>query len=369
MDIVKLSAYGLLAVFLISCQKPSSVVPVIEITPDNEMNVSDFVDNVKNVRLSKTESSALSRIESIRWNEDKIAINSNQQIYVFDWKGINLDIISKRGKGMGEYIQISDFQLYNDTLYVLSALQQSLLLYTCEGNFIRKYDLNDVYRHFVIIGDGLIVLSSENNNDTHYNFVFYDLKKEESISLIDGFDKNEAFVFPSFNAFYGSSEKLLVGHPFDYSVYALNKDGISIVSSFAFNTQDQLSFDKGSYVGLEEETRNKCIVRYLQAYEEVGDNQYLVYPLFGESGLKTCITCINKKGDNKTIRIGKDVDNEYPYFFMGDYLGMKNGTLVMSVDASKLIELEGEYGFTTFSNSGTTEDDNPILFFYKLRAY
>ena len=113
MDIVKLSAYGLLAVFLISCQKPSSVVPVIEITPDNEMNVSDFVDNVKNVRLSKTESSALSRIESIRWNEDKIAINSNQQIYVFDWKGINLDIISKREKEWGN---ISRFPIFSYTM-------------------------------------------------------------------------------------------------------------------------------------------------------------------------------------------------------------------------------------------------------------
>lgn len=364
-----ISFFALLAVAtMVSCHGTQRN-DVVFISPDNEMEASDFIENVDYIRLPKSDTCLLARIEAVKFDHEKIAVQSNRNIFIFNKGGNLLGKINRLGNGRGEYTNINDFQLSKDGIYVLSGLQKKILEYTIIGNFIREYKLDDTYHHFEFVDKGKIVLSSEQCNDSHYNFLYYDLDQEKEIFSIDEFERNEAFAVPSFNAFLGhSNDALLVGHLFDTSIYSLKKNQISKEMTFDFNTRDHISPSNKSFVELDEETRYKNVVRYLLAYTKIGTYQYLVYPLFGDSGLKTCITRIDKEGNDNTIKIGKDVDDAYPYFFMGNYLCVKDDLLVMAVDADRLLELEKENGLSHFKENGINKDDNPVLFFYTLKG-
>lgn len=349
----------------VSCGHPQEDDAIV-VSPDNEMEASDFIHHVEHIRLSKSDSCILSRIDALRLSDDKISILCNRQIFIFSNKGDFISKINRLGNGHGEYNNVNDFQLYKNRIYILSGLQKLLLEYTIDGNYVDKYNLDDKYQHFIIVDDNTIILSSEQNNDKLYNFVFYDLKKKKEICSIDKFDKNEAFTFSGFNGFLCSENELIVGHPFDYSIYSLKKDGADKRTIFDFNTEDHLPATKKGFYEMNEETKYKKCVRYLQTYAAVGTNQYIVYPLFGESGIKTCITRIDKEGNNRTIKVGEKIDNVYKYFFMGDYLTIKGNQIIMAADASKLLELEKENGFSYFADNGLNAEDNPILFFYEI---
>ena len=356
-----------IVVAILSCKKSQETESVV-ISPENEMIVSDFVEHSDYIKLPKSDSCLIGEIQSVRFGNGMIAVQSSRKIFVFDKSGRFLGKTDHLGKGKGEYVDINDFQLYNNGIYVLSGLQKKILRYTVTGDFIGEYRLDDSYRHMEMRDSVNVILASEQCNDTHYNFVYYDLSNEKSTLRVDKFDQNEAFAVPSFNAFLGSDSVLLVGHLFDTSVYSLKENRISKVMTFNFNTQDQLPTSKKDFMELFEDTKYKNVVRYLTAYTEVGTNRYLIYPLFGDSGIKTCITRINKDGKNHTIKIGKDVDATYPYFFMGTYLCLYENQIVMAVDANHLLELEKEHDLSYFTDDGINKDDNPILFFYTLKS-
>ena len=353
-------------ILTLSCNKTKEY-NLVYIFPEQEMTASDFIDQSRYVQLETTDACILSTIDAIRQYKDMIAILSDRKIFLFTSQGKFLTKIDRLGNGSEEYNTINDFQIYDDNVYVLSGIQNKLLEYTLEGSYKDTYALDDSYRHFVFTGKDRIVLSSEDNNDKHYNFVYYDLGERKVGASVDRFEKNQAYSFTKHNVFLNSDSSLLVCHPFDYSVYSLEGDQIIKEVEFAFDTPDQLPTGEKSYIEIDEETRYASVVRFLQAYSKIGNIRYLVYPLFGENGLKTCITRIEKDGTNRTVKIGKEKDDEFPYFFMGDFLSLQSDQLVLSVDASKLLELEKENNMSYFTESGLDDEDNPIIFFYSLK--
>lgn len=356
----------LLILLVTSCNKESSN-EVVHITPEIEMSTADCVDHVEYVVLEKTDECILSNVEVLRMNKDKIAVQSNRAIYIFNQQGEYLSKVDKMGNASDEYIIINDFQIMDDEIYILSGLQNKIQKYSLDGDYIGAYVLDNSYKHFVFEKNNTIILSSEQCNDKHFNFVRYDLSKKKNVGEIDEFEENQAMSFPYYNAFLNTDEAILVGHPFDYGIYSLQQNQIKKKIEFDFDTSDHLPQGNKNFMEIEERTKYSNVVRFLLSYSKIGNIQYLVYPLFCEYGIKTCLTRIGEDGSNATIKIGNKIDKTYPYFFMGNFLSLESNKLAMVTDASKLISLERRNGMSYFTNNGITEESNPILFFYYLK--
>jgi len=361
----------LISIILAGCVSAPEKSVNIVVNPNVPMAAGDFIEACKEIRLSNSDSCLISNIKGVRMSDDYIALLSSGQIFLFDSSGIFLRRIGGVGHGRGEYISVSDFHLYEDKVLVLSTYQNALLEYAVDGTYVRTHVLDDKYHRFQVLDGRSVVFASENSNDTHSNFVWYDLTTDKVSGSSAYFKNNESLVLSEFNAFVGKKEHLFVCSPFDYTVYSLKGVGQEpeAVVVFDFQTSERLPQDKEtrSYMELDECSQNRNVVRYLSAYSEVGNALYLVYPLFGNYGIRTRITRIEESGDNRTCEIGMEIDSTFHYFCLGRYQGLYDNNIVMVGEADALLMFEKGNGYTHFSSSGLKEGDNPILFLYKLK--
>lgn len=351
-----------------SCSE--AIVDNVVINPERNMSASDFISDCRIMTLSKSDGNLISEVKSIRKNDSIVALLCKDVVYMFDAEGNLANKIDRKGKGKGEYILIDDFQLTDSKLYILSRMQKKLLEYDMRGNFIEGYNLNEPYCNFRLTDDNNVIFASVNNNDSHYNFVTYNLRSRKIIAKTARFERNEACTFTDFNAFIGQKNDFYVANPFDYAVYRISNDTVVEVQRFDFQTQEQLpdNKEKLSFWELNEKSSNRNVVKYLLAYTEVGDYRYVVYPLFGERGIQTCITRIDRSGNNKTMKIASKTEKVGNYLFAGQYLGICDNEIVNVGYPDVLLEKEKEFGLSELAKRGVTSESNPVLLFYKLKG-
>lgn len=343
----------------------------ITVNPNIKMGPSQFVGGCREIRLEKNDSCLLSRIDALRYTDKLIVVLSSDQIYVFDEKGGFKNKVGHIGRSKNEYLSVSDIQISEDKLYVLSGYQKHLLEYNIDGTYLRTHYLSDVFYKFRMVDEKTVVLASQQSNDTKADYVYYDLVADKVTHTLGSFEKNEAFVFSDFDSFLGEKSGTFVSFPFDYTVYSIDElgKGLKEVVSFDFKTSYKLPKDrwKTEYVVLNEQTINQNVVRYLKDYAEVGSACYLIYPLFGKCGIQTCITRIEENDTNKTYAIGSKIEKDFPYLCIGEYKGMSNGELYMVGYADMILQFEEDNNFDYFKNKGLKHGDNPILFVYSLK--
>lgn len=357
---------------MISCAERQYVHESVLVDPHIMMHTADFLKDSKEIRLSKSDSCVISQIEAVKMVNDGLLVLDRNQLYLFDMDGNLVSRIGHRGKGHGEYLSVEDFDMAGDKVVVLSGYQKTLLEYARDGKFMKGHALDDEYFKFYPLDGRKLVLASHSSNNTHANFVWYDLTTDKKEGSSGHFDKNQAMLFGGFNAFIGKNDHMLVTSPFDYSVYSLPKDGgeMERLATFDFKTRVKLPADAETkdYFELYESTKNRNVVKYLQGYVEKGKDRYLMYPLFDlTGGIKTCITRIEEDGSNRTYRIGQEEDRSYRYFGMGDYMGTLGDRIIMACPSDRILRLEKERGLTYFTKSGLKQDDNPVVFIYTLK--
>lgn len=116
----------------------------LQVIPINTENIITFpynkyVTESSLLQLDAGERHYLGDIHNLTVKEGKIAINSNQKIYLYDENnGSLLSIIDRQGKGPGEYIGLSDFYIDNDAIYVLDGRNHKIFKYDLQGNFVEQ---------------------------------------------------------------------------------------------------------------------------------------------------------------------------------------------------------------------------------------
>lgn len=108
-----------------STQKPISLEPVRSVS---ELNDSTFIGDVGVIKYVN--------------NRLYLADNLNQILQV----GPDMDLlgfINKTGKGPGEFTEITDMSIVNDSLYMYDRGQAKILVYDLDNNFIREVGLTE----------------------------------------------------------------------------------------------------------------------------------------------------------------------------------------------------------------------------------
>ena len=188
-------------------------------------SASDFFNGYKYIVLETTKESVVSEpIKAIRVTDKYISLLAKQEIIIFDNNGCYKGKVSHQGHGNHEYLGIEDFQLNNDTLWILSRIDKKLLSYTISDVFLNEITLNDTYTEMLFVDAHRLFLASANANSQQFNFILYDTEKDKILKRFDPFDRNQSMVF-DFPSFIGKSEDCLyVTHPFDASVYRLTQN-------------------------------------------------------------------------------------------------------------------------------------------------
>ena len=355
-----------------SCKTPSDALESTDYTLDvnfDDSYRSDLIEGYRYVRLETNENCRLYDYNKIKVNDSYISFEAQDQLFLFNQKGEFISKLSRKGRGKGEYIGITDYEVTSNNIYILSWVQQALLKYDMNGRFIDKYDLHEYYASFKIVDNTHVFLCSSRSNSSNINFALYDLNKRSVVYSCDYFDRNEGVMFASFNDFIFSKDSVCyVTHPFDYMVYKLTPNEFSPLYNLSFNTKNQLptNYEEIPVFDLNEQMRNKDVVKAIQLVYETSNGCYFGYKLHDEYGDTSYLTRIYNDGTQKTIRLlMSDFDKQFPY--LNQPLGLYHDELVSVMSPYGIVYFETHNDIDTFTSQGYTEEDNPIVFFHKLK--
>lgn len=118
----------------------------------NEMNNSipwySILDSISFIKLETDKDCAISNIRRIIVHDDHFYIHDfmNHRILVFNSKGKFISKIEKRGAGPGEYLDLRDFAIDDEFIYILT--YNRILKYAFNGNYIEDIRIPELPEFF-----------------------------------------------------------------------------------------------------------------------------------------------------------------------------------------------------------------------------
>lgn len=169
--------YIILLFILYSCSNRSDykrntcAIPV-NITQENVLKMSDFIESVQYIPLETSDSSLIGEVSDIFPLEDKIAIidkRHTHSIYFYDYNGKFLYKINKQGAGPGEYVKISsvDVDEKENRIYLYDTSLRKILVYTLQGQYVTDFTMNFQFSSMDYLGNGLLACYTDYYRGDH----------------------------------------------------------------------------------------------------------------------------------------------------------------------------------------------------------
>jgi len=100
--------------------------------------------------------SYVDNIQQVRFTKDLIFVQAQDVLFMFDWNGKYVRRILKKGRGHGEYLDLSKFDIQEDKelITVFDARQGEFLVYTFGGEFVRRFPAPSFVADFVVLPNG-----------------------------------------------------------------------------------------------------------------------------------------------------------------------------------------------------------------------
>ena len=142
--------------------------------PDpEESKWTQFFDSIhapKIVPLMLDEGEVVSQIEALQMAGGRLYFKDKQLHAVFccDESGKKIFAIKRRGRGHGEYYDLTDFCVKGDTLYVLDRLKCQILCYSASsGEYLNSITINDRADYYALrVAEERVWLLRQVSNDT-----------------------------------------------------------------------------------------------------------------------------------------------------------------------------------------------------------
>lgn len=140
-----------ICVLLISCSKQKSNTKNVERINCTENKIEESLDisdkfDIKPVVLETTQESLIGRIKKVMVYKNRIYVFDqlvSKSLFVFNLDGDFLFKISPYGRGKGEAMYLTNFDIFDEDIYFLSSLDRKILDYDINGNFVKEIRLED----------------------------------------------------------------------------------------------------------------------------------------------------------------------------------------------------------------------------------
>lgn len=356
--------------------------------------LSSLVESPKVIILETREGVFLQDINSLEFYKGKFYILDNQSnaLYVFSQDGKFLWNIGAKGKGKGEYTELSDFSIDrdNDVIYLWDEALDMAFKYNVNNRcFISaiKTKRNGQRSFWMLYSHGKLYVNRTSTNEDVQNYALKEIDPSTGIqtdSLLNSDEYNNGWNEPlrlPYSFFYSkNSEQPKYIEMFSNKLVSIAKEGIEplyFIKSNEFISQNEiLSLKKkcraNNLYDLSEIQQKDCIYmisRYIDMKEIVlfhyskGINNYVA--LYNTESKKTQITpflsndYIGGNNNFATEFCYSDHEGVYAYInteeipYFRDYIIDKG---VLSPDIDQYDRLQS-----------ITHNNNPIIFFYKYK--
>ncbi|MDR2147845.1 MAG: 6-bladed beta-propeller [Tannerella sp.] len=361
---------------------------LVEINFDYETNcmqLDSLFDDVFFVKLETTEESLIGRISQILFTRDRIIVVDQdiaKNILVFDRSGKFLNSVGSIGQGPEEYTAIQHVALTPDsTMIAVKSYTQEIKLYTLDGKFVKNLKMKYNNYVFEFLSEQIIVLENssggnqidENNPGYRPRLLVSDMSGQILYSAFQSYYK-KSFTYTTTFPIQKYGQKVFYNPPYTDTVFCLTPEGI--YSQYVFNMKgvvppvmDENMTDKelknflnryyyfnGEFIDLE----NSVYVRFWAARNPWG--QFVLYSKKQEKAF-----CCNSSFsdpifffyDTPNTRYEDNylVTNRYAYDIMNMQEDVYRWANTQSEEKRKPIEV---------LYKDLTEDDNPVLFFFRV---
>ncbi len=355
----------LLAVTFVSCIDRLSHRDMVEIDVQERTPADQLLESGSRFIPLETNDDCLISNLSKMIKHDRLYIQDNHRILVFDPDGGYLSQVNRRGRGPEEYPEIRDFSVFNDKIYVLSRVNKSIYVYDSAGLFEGRYRLNDWYDRLYVQSAECVWLYSGFSNGQKYNIILYNPVLDSYPAAYAPYGENQGYS-TQYDVFHPTSDGLIVTLPFDYHLYRLTAEGMEPVCELTFKRH---SLDKQGkdFVETAEKTRNKEVVRHIKQVDVTVDRIYVEFDLFYEGrGIKSHLSRIDRQTHLAQSCLLEDVSNgEYPFISMPK--GMTDGIMQTVYGPASVKGLIEYYKVDVTKYGDLSIDNNPVLFEYRLK--
>lgn len=345
----------------------------IAVNVDEFAPVTDFFDSRRYVILETNDSSLIHGETKYRFSRDYIATYSEEAGFViFDSSGKHRKTFDNQGEGPTEYVEMSDYYLQGDHIYVLSEYQSKLIKYDICGEFEKEFKLPDRYMYVTPMGKNQVTLCGGYGNRSMNNFASFNLENEEIVNEFMPYKHHHTFNFADFNAFVGSDDSIVYGVlPFSHDLYCITPDSCYIAASYFFNSDTNLpdiTAEDVDLVALADEYRYKRVVKWLGCFEQLESGIcYQSFSLLCDYGILPFVCKYDPQNKEAiTLRIGAEYFPEFPYLMYAPE-AIIDGEYITVQPADRLLRTSEHFNDSTFINSGIDEYSNPVVFYYHLK--
>ena len=389
----KLLIISIECIFFISCKEvhqdplPANTKgckEMVEINIDLDKNTLPFdslMDFVSFVKLETTEGNLIGGISQILFVNNKIIVvdfDVSKTITVYDESGKYLNNIGKLGQGPGEYAYLGHVFLTPDrsTVVVVDMGSGNLKYFGLEGNFIKSVKFPFWFSNCEFISNDIIAGHYSGGNMIQKNNVSY--KPQLIITdlagniLSSGFQSfySKNFASTTFMPLLKFDNEVIYCPPFSDTIYHVSEKGLCPLY--------HLNIKRTSPIIIDNNTTDN-------SWEEYKENN----PFFnGEIIELKDVTMINiseryknwsrfiiySKKQDKIFSCTGTLSNPFFRIFSVPKARYKDDMIVVDERASNIIANRnifyqlGEKNIVDKLFKDLTEDNNPVLFFYKIKV-
>jgi hypothetical protein len=162
--ILKILVFVIICVTAYSCgNKTSSHKEVIHIDIDEYISdeplvFSEIFSGFHIIPLETSEDCIINQINNIKIIRDTIYVfdKNAKSVFIFSKQGRFISKISRIGRGPGEFIQPSDFDVKRDAILIFDYSSKKINAYDKIGNFIYDLNLKDRFSSFITTDDNVL---------------------------------------------------------------------------------------------------------------------------------------------------------------------------------------------------------------------
>ncbi len=179
---------------IIGCKKSNTTTEikhaVVNWTQSKSPILSDYVSHVSYIPLETLDSCLIGEVKKIiKQNDRYYLLDNNQMLFTFDQNGLFISKIGNRGRGPGEYNDITDFDIDNESnAYLWDNSKRKMQIFSTKGKRIKEIQFDINFTNFRLISDHQILAYCNRYNKKQIAII--DMTKRKRIKLELPFPKN-----------------------------------------------------------------------------------------------------------------------------------------------------------------------------------
>lgn len=205
------------------------------ISPVDTLKLSSLVDSVSYVCLSTGTDHLIGTIRDIKYKNNCFYISqfTSHPLLVFSETGEFLYRVGENGRGPGEYLEVTAFDINPETrqISILDGTSMKVNVYSVDGKYIRRFSVNDYPRDMALLSNGEYLFYDPMFEFSQYHRGVWKTDSLgnylESLVAIDKNFKWNSGVFPRFFRNIGDTVCIMGAEDKD-NIYKFWDDGSSI---------------------------------------------------------------------------------------------------------------------------------------------